>query len=131
MNDDIENYKVSIKLPLNLHPDTAILVSEFAQALAEKLHSSEKKYGYSNGWMDPWWMDECRAQLREHVEKGDPRDVAAYCAFLWWHNNPTVKKPGENCEHKKRINNVIGTLTNTNWKCADCGSIIEYTEPEK
>jgi DNA repair exonuclease SbcCD ATPase subunit len=33
-------------------------------------------------------MDECRVKLREHVEKGDPLDVAAYCAFLWYHGQP-------------------------------------------
>ena len=62
----------------------------FAGALASKLHEAEKKYGYSDGWKADDWMDECRAKLREHTAKGDPRDVAAYCAFLWHHRESTV-----------------------------------------
>lgn len=73
----------------DLHPKTADLVNRFARALAEKLATAEKKYGYSDGWASPDWMDECRAHLVEHVAKGDPRDVAAYCAFLWHHGERT------------------------------------------
>jgi hypothetical protein len=61
-----------------LHPDTRYLVAAFANALAEKLAAAEEKYGYTDGWADKGWMDECRAQLIEHVVKGDPRDVAAF-----------------------------------------------------
>jgi hypothetical protein len=68
-----------------LHPRTADLVNRFAAALKEKLATAQEKYGYSDGWADPCWVDECRAKLIEHVHKGDPRDVAAYCAFLWHH----------------------------------------------
>lgn len=73
-----------------LHPNTAGLVVRFARALAQKLAAAEVKYGYSDGWRSPEWMDECRAKLLEHVAKGDPRDVAAYCAFLWHHNASTA-----------------------------------------
>lgn len=78
--------ELTIFVPDELHSDTKALVGTFAAALAEKLHAAEKKYGYSNKWAEPGWMDECRAKLIEHVHKGDPRDVAAYCAFLWFHN---------------------------------------------
>ena len=78
---------------LELHDDTKALVHHFAFALAEKLAAAEKKYGYSNGWQRADWMDECREHLRRHVEKGDPRDVAAYCAFLWHHNESTATPP--------------------------------------
>jgi hypothetical protein len=78
--------------PEGLHPATKKLVFDFACALADKLHEAEKKYGYSDGWRDNDWMDECRVKLREHVEKGDPRDVAAYCAFLWHHGESTAPK---------------------------------------
>jgi len=73
-----------------LHPDTNKLIGDFADALRYKLLDAQKKYGYSNGWARTDWMDECRAKLREHVEKGDPRDVAAYCAFLWYHGESTA-----------------------------------------
>lgn len=73
-----------------LHPLTANLVVRFARALAAKLAAAEKKYGYTDGWRDQNWMDECRAKLVEHIAKGDPRDVAAYCAFLWHHGESTA-----------------------------------------
>jgi hypothetical protein len=79
----------TIHMPADLHQDTADLVARFAEALAKKLHAAEKKYGYSNGWKDDDWLGECKAKLIEHVEKGDPRDVAAYCAFLWHHSERT------------------------------------------
>lgn len=72
-------------IPEGLHPDTADLVIRFATALAEKLHRAEQKYGHANGWMSTGWYDECLQQLWDHIEKGDPRDVAAYCAFMWHH----------------------------------------------
>lgn len=77
------------KISNELHPDTAKLVRRFARALGLKLLEAQRKYGYSNGWIDPNWMNICRAQLMVHIHKGDPRDVAAYCAFLWHHNEST------------------------------------------
>lgn len=79
----------SIAMPAGLHPDTQDLVTRFATALAVKLHAAELKHGYSDGWKEPHWMDECRQKLIEHLAKGDPRDVAAYCAFLWHHCQST------------------------------------------
>lgn len=81
---------VWLTLGKELHPLTINLVVRFARALAAKLADAEKKYGYSDGWRSPDWMDECRAHLMEHVHKGDPRDVAAYCAFLWHHGESTA-----------------------------------------
>jgi hypothetical protein len=73
-----------------LHPATADLVRRFTNALASKLSMAEQKYGYSDGWRSGDWMDECREELLAHVAKGDPRDVAAYCAFLWHHGERTA-----------------------------------------
>jgi hypothetical protein len=77
----------------HLNPATACLVWNFALALGNKLADAEKKYGYTDGWRSTDWMDECRAKLLEHVAKGDPRDVAAYCAFLWHHGERTAAQP--------------------------------------
>lgn len=85
-------------MPDGLHPQTRRLVQGFALALAAKLHAAQKKYGYTDGWSATDWIEECRVRLREHLEKGDPRDVAAYCAFLWFHNEPT-RRDGEPCVH--------------------------------
>lgn len=81
----------TIMMPAALHPDTAGLVLRFAVAMAWKLHAAEKKYGYTMDWMYPNWMDVCRDELRRHVGKGDPLDVANYAAFLWHHGQTTAK----------------------------------------
>jgi hypothetical protein len=76
---------MSAKSIAPLHPDTVRLIEKFSSALHEKLEKAQDKYGYSNGWMDDSWRHECQRHLKEHIEKGDPLDVAAYCAFLWFH----------------------------------------------
>ncbi len=76
-------------MPNDLHPDTCKLVAQFATAMAKKLRIAEVKHGYSNGWKDSDWMPECKHDLIEHLIKGDPRDVANYCAFLWFHKQST------------------------------------------
>lgn len=79
-----------IDLPHDLHQETKWLVIRFAEAMASKLAHAQRKYGYSDGWRSSDWMDECRAKLLEHLAKGDPRDVANYCAFLWHHHEHTT-----------------------------------------
>lgn len=69
----------------DLHPATDDLVNRFAAALKNKLAAAEKKYGYSDGWLADDWRDDLVRRLGEHVDKGDPRDVAAFCAFAWHH----------------------------------------------
>lgn len=61
------------------HPDD-VAVDQFAEAMKAKLADARAK-GRS-GWQD---CDpaELSYMLREHVEKGDPRDVANFCMFLW------------------------------------------------
>lgn len=61
------------------HPDD-VAVDQFAEAMKAKLADARAK-GRS-GWQecDP---TELSYMLREHVEKGDPRDVANFCMFLW------------------------------------------------
>lgn len=95
-------------VPDGLASETAKLVIGFASALATKLYNAQQKYGYWDGWTSPDWMSDCRAELRKHVEKGDPRDVAAYCAFLWYHHESTslaaakdkpTSSPGEEKTH--------------------------------
>ena len=80
--------------PEGLNGFTKKLVWDFAKALAEKLYIAQEKYGYSDGWAQSNWVDECREELHRHIRKGDPRDVAAYCAFLWYHEAST-KHPND------------------------------------
>lgn len=63
-------------------PETAKLVEDFAMALLGKLAAAEKKHGYNTHWMkssQQWLYDD----FIKHIAKGDPVDVAAYCAFFW------------------------------------------------
>lgn len=76
-----------------LHPDTADLVITFAEALARKLRRSEEKYGWSDGWKDSDWKEKCLADFHHHISKGDPLDVAAYCAFMVHHGWKTRPAP--------------------------------------
>lgn len=61
------------------HSDDAA-VDRFAAAMKAKLAQAREKG--RGGWQqcDPV---ELSLMLREHVEKGDPRDVANFCMFLW------------------------------------------------
>lgn len=62
------------------HPDD-IAVDRFAAAMKEKLAGARAKG--RGGWERPDCTREAlSAMLREHVEKGDPRDVANFCMFL-------------------------------------------------
>lgn len=134
----------TVSVPDNsLHPATADLIRRFALALSEKLTAAQTKYGYSDGWLSPDWMDECRAKLLEHVAKGDPRDAAAYCAFLWHHGESTASAQDEPVAwmHTSRENSSEGhdepsyfdyTYIHQNKELADKGSghIPLYTRPQ-
>ncbi|WP_227631570.1 hypothetical protein [Klebsiella grimontii] len=85
-------------MPLGLHPDTQKLVTDFCTALAEKLYKSQLKYGYDADWKQDGWPSQCQAHFHQHIAKGDPRDVAAYCAFMWWHGWST--KPAKTPESR-------------------------------
>lgn len=63
----------------------AALVSSFAEALLAKLQAAREKHHFSEDWQKPDWKDSCQRDLLAHLEKGDPRDVAGYCAFMWHH----------------------------------------------
>lgn len=66
------------------HADTPhaddLAVDRFAAALKAKLADARAK-GRS-GW-ETCDIEDLSDMLRDHVEKGDPRDVAAFCCFLW------------------------------------------------
>lgn len=91
-----------VNMPPDLHPTTKHLVLRFAQALAEKLYDAEQKYGYDDGWSGSAWESECREKLYEHLAKGDPRDVANYCAFMWHHRWSTKRPLPSSVEDRER-----------------------------
>ncbi len=74
-------------------PESERLVRDFADALRAKLAAAEAKYGWRDDWKFDDWEADCRAQMRKHIGKGDPLDVAIYCAFLWsrgWSTAPAA-----------------------------------------
>lgn len=77
-----------------LHPLTNDLVDRFALALKEKLLASQIKYGWADDWARDDWQERCQASLLDHIGKGDPRDVAAFAAFMWHHGWPTTTREG-------------------------------------
>nr|WP_306297508.1 hypothetical protein [Klebsiella quasipneumoniae] len=96
--DALEKAHQAPSMPLGLHPDTQKLVADFCTALAEKLYKAQLKYGYDTDWKQDGWTSQCQAHFHQHIAKGDPRDVAAYCAFMWWHGWST--KPDEGLESR-------------------------------
>jgi|SRR5688572_733582 len=79
-----------------LDPLTEHLVDQFAIVLKEKLRAAEKKHGFTIEWArntNTWPLPECQEELMKHFLKGDPVDVAIFCAFLWHHHLPTVGNP--------------------------------------
>lgn len=78
-NKNQNDYNKDVKYRLN------VLVVRFADALKAKLHKAEEKYGHGNAWQQEDWRDALLDHLETHIEKGDPLDVAAYCAFAWYH----------------------------------------------
>jgi len=69
-----------------------VLVDRFAKRLLAKLRLAHAN-GRS-GWEKDDWEQQCQDGLLRHLEKGDPRDVAAYCAFMdhhgWITRSPDV-----------------------------------------
>jgi hypothetical protein len=88
-----------------LHPEAADLVNRFSVALRAKLYAAQRKYGYADDWKRDD-IEGMRTALLEHVLKGDPLDVAAYCAFLWDRNATAImgdKSPLSPRERERRM----------------------------
>lgn len=64
--------------PQGVHSDD-VAVDAFATAMKDKLAQARAKG--RTGWQQ-CCKEELSQMLREHVEKGDPRDVANFCMFL-------------------------------------------------
>ncbi|KVH78408.1 hypothetical protein WJ41_03190 [Burkholderia ubonensis] len=64
-----------------------VAVDSFAAVMKHKLALARDKG--RGGWETCSPADLSR-MLREHVEKGDPRDVANFCMMLWHHGSPIV-----------------------------------------
>ena len=75
------------------HPDDEA-VDRFAAAMKDKL--AKARDAGRSGWQDPAWpADQIRDALYKHIAKGDPRDVANYCMFLWARDASTAPQQKE------------------------------------
>lgn len=94
---------VVLRVPAYLHPETRNLVVAFAEALATKLREAERKHRFLDNWRRHGWRADCLADFQEHISKGDPIDVAAYCAFMWHHGWGTNgdDAPSTRSHHRK------------------------------
>lgn len=84
-------------------PDWPIdtLIDEFAEALKQKAFAAQEKYGYHpEGWKEDNWEHSCRRGMFHHIDKGDPRDVAIYLAFMWHHKWSTKPQSSDELEPK-------------------------------
>ena len=110
-----------------LHPATADLVDRFAAELKSKLAKAEAKYGYLDDWSKPDWKDDLIESLAEHVQKGDPRDVAAYCAFAWHHGWSTSEVP--DCFHRAPRHTDVVQALEPFAKAARMAGINSHNKP--
>jgi hypothetical protein len=74
---------LAFAVPRGLHVETKRLIQAFAVALADKARDAEVKHGFADDWLSALTETGCRIDLLRHLAKGDPRDVAIYCAFMW------------------------------------------------
>lgn len=89
--DAAEDAIIAMQAERRGHDPLGDLVQRFADALLAKLRLAQAN-GRS-GWDQDDWEEACRKGLMRHIEKGDPRDVAAYCAFMWHHGWSTTAPP--------------------------------------
>lgn len=95
--------KASINTPLpgNPHgPDGTgqphrddLVVDDFAGEMKFKLAKGREKG--RGGWDEPGLNQLLSDQLREHVDKGDPRDVANFACFIWARGESIAPASGE------------------------------------
>lgn len=107
----------------DLHPDTQKLVTDFCTALTEKLYKAQLKYGYDADWKKDNWSTQCLSHFHQHIAKGDPRDVAAYCAFMWYHGWKTESVSGPVVPDEWTIQDAVKFCRETGRQ--DAGSAMD------
>ena len=66
-------------------------LGRFMHAIYDKAKRAQEKYGFGElGWAYPDWQQELQKGIAGHLLKGDPRDVAIYSFFAWYHDWPTA-----------------------------------------
>ncbi|WP_278651932.1 hypothetical protein [Pandoraea pnomenusa] len=98
-------------------------VDLFAQAMKAKMADARAK-GRS-GWetCDP---ADLSRMLREHVEKGDPRDVANFCMMLWHHRKPISAADAQQVGTSSFEFNHIGHEYTVYGEAAAIKALLQY-----
>lgn len=65
-----------------MHPDSEKLLNACFYELRLKMIKNQEKYGWSNEWLTENWEQECLSEMRKHIDKGDPKDIAIYAMFM-------------------------------------------------
>lgn len=89
MTNATNEQHILVSIPEGFDAALALQLGVFFQTLVNKLDDKAKQ-GRA-GWHLPSFAGQCRQHLINHVFKGDPVDVAAYAAFLHYHNEPTYR----------------------------------------
>ncbi len=116
------------------HPDD-LAVDEFAAAMKAKM--AEARVKGRGGWEDP---AQCTAEdlsrmLRNHVEKGDPRDVANFCMMLHQRGEAIAARQPvcSNCDGSGLIPYTSGQTAESfeqgTYPCPDCAARQPVGEP--
>ncbi|MHB1057288.1 MAG: hypothetical protein ACYC0F_05330 [Rhodanobacter sp.] len=89
------------------HPDD-VAVNRFARALKEKLAAARVKG--RGGWHadEPGMQQRLSDMLRNHLEKGDPRDVANFCMFLHQRGEAILPAPVEQSTARATMQFTLG-----------------------
>jgi hypothetical protein len=88
-------------------------VDLFAKEMKSKLANAREKG--RGGWQDCAPAD-LSNMLRDHVEKGDPRDVANFCMFLWALRSPIcAAPPAQTALTDDRISEIIDEFDDCSW----------------
>lgn len=88
---EVQRAVVENRLPDTQHEDD-FAVDRFAEHMKWKLNDARSRG--KSGWQDrSWTPEQISAELRRHVDKGDPVDVANYCMFLSARGEPITPAP--------------------------------------
>lgn len=98
-----------------LQEEFEIILEGFSRILVAKLMQNEKKHKFGFSWKKPDWEEQLQREIVKHVEKGDPRDVAIYAMFAWFHNWRTAPEEEADWQLEARTErnlNLIDSFTN-------------------
>ncbi len=97
-----------VQQPKGEADDLEGLVARFSKRLLAKLKLA--RANGRSGWGRDDWEEQCQQGLLRHLAKGDPRDVAAYCAFMDHHGWITKAPPAPTAEREAPIEELARYL---------------------